>query len=184
VRPLPASFFERDTLRVARDLLGCTLAVKRSGKVERYRITETEAYDGLDDLASHASRGKTKRNEIMFRRAGHIYVYFTYGMHWMLNIVTGPAGYPAAVLIRGAATLDGKTHFNGPAKLTKALGITGAFNGKVFSRKTGLWIEAPKPDAPKPRIAAGPRVGIDYAGPIWSQKPYRFLLVAKRAPTK
>ena len=137
-------------------------------------ITETEAYDGFNDLASHASRGKTRRNEVMFREAGHIYVYFTYGMHWMLNIVTGPAGYPAAVLIRGARTLDGTARHDGPAKLTRAMGITGAFNGRVLSRRLGLWVEAPEPGARKLEITTAPRIGVSYAGPIWSKKHYRF----------
>jgi len=176
VKKLPVSFFIRPTLEVARELVGCYLVVRRNGKIQRCMITETEAYDGFEDLASHASRGKTKRNEIMFRKAGHIYVYFTYGMHWMLNFVTGPADYPAAVLIRGAQTVDGAAHYNGPAILTKAMGITGAFNGQVLSRKVGLWIEEPKPDAPKLKIAATPRIGIDYAGPVWSKKHYRFVV--------
>ena len=151
MRTLPASFFGRPTLEVARELIGCGLAIKRRGKIQRCVITETEAYDGIDDLASHAARGKkTKRNEVMFRRAGHIYVYFTYGMHWMLNVVTGPAGYPAAVLIRGARAEAGNISYPGPAKLTKARGITGAFNGRMLSRKTGLWIQAPRPGHPSP----------------------------------
>lgn len=174
---LPLTFYNRPTLRVARDLIGCQLAIRRNGKVERYVVTEAEAYDGQDDRASHAARGKTKRNEIMFRHAGHIYVYFCYGIHWMLNVVmvTGAEDYPAAVLIRGVETSDGKVHFNGPAKLTKALGITGTFNGQILSKKTGLWLEEPRSDCPKPKIVTSPRIGIDYAGPIWSQKHYRFL---------
>lgn len=171
---LPPTFFNRPTLKVARNLIGCQLAIRRDGKIERYVVTECEAYDGHQDLASHAARGKTKRNEIMFRHAGHIYVYFCYGIHWMLNVVTGDVDYPAAVLIRGVETLDGKVHYNGPAKLTKALGITGEFNGQILSKKTGLWFEEPRPDSPSPKIITSPRIGIDYAGPIWSQKHYRF----------
>ncbi len=176
---LPLSFFDRPTLTVARELLGCHLAIRQDATVRRFVITETEAYDGFSDLASHASRGKTKRNEIMFREAGYLYVYFTYGIHWLLNVVTGPAGYPAAVLIRGAKPLDDSIHYNGPAKLTKALGITGAFNGQILSRQGGLWIEGPKPDQPEPSIITSPRIGIDYAGPIWSQVHYRFVLEGK-----
>lgn len=173
---LPLPFFNRPTLTVARELLGCHLAIRQEGRIRRLVITETEAYDGFDDLASHASRGKTKRTEIMFRAAGHLYVYFTYGMHWLLNVVTGPAGYPAAVLIRGAKPLDATVHYNGPAKLTKALGITGEFNGKRLSRLGGLWLEGPNPAGPVPSISTSPRIGIDYAGPIWSQVHYRFVL--------
>lgn len=176
MRPLAASFFNRPTLRVARELVGCHLTVRRHGRIRRFLITETEAYDGLEDLASHAARGPTPRNEIMFRRAGHVYVYFIYGMHWMLNFVTGPAGYPAAVLIRGARALDGTEDHDGPAKLTKALGITGTLNGRTLSRATGVWVELPPVGAPKPRVKSTPRIGVAYAGPVWSQKPYRFLL--------
>lgn len=176
---VPRSFFDRPTLTVARELLGCHLALRQSDGVRRFTITETEAYDGFSDLASHASRGKTKRNEIMFREAGHLYVYFTYGIHWLLNIVTGPAGYPAAVLIRGAKSVHDSVHYNGPAKFTKAVGITGAINGQILSRQAGLWIEAPHPDQPESTIITSPRIGIDYAGPIWSQVHYRFVLAGK-----
>lgn len=175
VSTLPKAFFNRPALKVARDLIGCHLVVRRNGKIRRYRVTETEAYDGFDDLASHAARGITPRNQVMFREAGHLYVYFVYGMHWMLNIVTGPAGYPAAVLLRGARASDGAAHYDGPAKLTKALGVTGALNGRTLSRRTGLWVEPPKADDPRPKVAAGPRVGVSYAGPVWSRKPYRFM---------
>lgn len=173
---LPLSFFNRPTVTVAREMIGCHLAVRQDGRVRRLVITETEAYDGPNDLACHASRGKTKRTETLFRDAGHLYVYFTYGMHWLLNVVTGPPGYPAAVLIRGTQALDDARHYNGPAKLTKALGITGAFNGQLFSRALGLWLEAPDPAQPTPRILTSPRIGIHYAGPIWSQVHYRFVL--------
>ena len=98
-------------------------------------IIEVEAYDGFHDKASHAARGKTKRNAPMFGHAGHWYVYFTYGMHWMLNIVTGKKGYPAAVLIRGVNGI------HGPARLTKKLKIDGKFDDLPANRKTGLWIE-------------------------------------------
>jgi DNA-3-methyladenine glycosylase len=101
-------------------------------------VTETEASTGPDDLASHASRGRTERNEAMFGPPGTFYVYFVYGMHWMLNIVAGPVGYPAAVLIRGVEGIVG------PGRLTKAIGITGRLNAKVASEETGVWFsEAP-----------------------------------------
>jgi DNA-3-methyladenine glycosylase len=135
------SFFNRSTPKIAHDLIGCVLVHKNGRTIRRLMITETEAYDGSKDKASHASRGKTKRNEIMFRSAGHIYVYFTYGMHWMLNIVTGPEDYPAAVLIRGGIDCDTKMPVNGPARLTKKLGIDGRLNGKRLGRASGLWIE-------------------------------------------
>lgn len=168
---LHLSFFNRPTVDVARDLIGCYLVRKRGNRIMRLIITETEAYDWPSDKASHAHRGKTKRNEIMFREYGHIYVYFTYGVHWMLNIVTGPEDYPATVLIRGV--VEG---LNGPARLTKALGITGKLNGKILSRKAGLWIEKPTKKTPRTRIKSAARIGVDYSGPVWSRKKYRFVL--------
>lgn len=133
-------------------------------------ITETEAYDGFKDKASHASRGKTERNSIMFKPAAHIYVYFTYGMHWMLNIVTRPKDYPAAVLIRG---LEG---VNGPGRLTKKLGITGALSGKKLGRASGLWIERRARRIHPRSIKKAARIGVDYAGPAWAGKKWRFRL--------
>lgn len=133
-------------------------------------INEVEAYDGFNDLASHAARGKTARNAPMFGEAGTIYVYFTYGMHFMLNIVTGPKDYPAAVLIRGVGG------YNGPAKLTKALGINKSFNNKILGKKSGLWFEDRGVVVAKNKIKRTPRIGVASAGPIWSAKKYRFLL--------
>src|SRR3989304_10562893 len=101
MKTLEKKFFVRPTLTVAKDLLGKYLTIRADGKIQRFMITEVEAYDGFKDKASHASRGKTERNTPMFGEAGVWYVYFTYGMHYMLNIVTGPQNYPAAVLIRG-----------------------------------------------------------------------------------
>ena len=200
MKALRPSFFNQPTVKIAEGLIGCylvrqckSLGGKRDGKhggkskTERFIITETEAYDGFNDKASHASRGKTARNEIMFRSAGHIYVYFTYGMHWILNIVTGPKDYPAAVLIRGARSVDGKSKtdgaiLNGPARLTKHLKITGALNGKRLGRASRLWIEIPAKKmldgrSITPRIIKkAPRVGVDYAGPLWSKKKWRFVL--------
>ncbi|MBU6427259.1 DNA-3-methyladenine glycosylase [Patescibacteria group bacterium] len=173
---LTRDFFNRSAVAVARKLLGCILVRKRLGEIERFIITETEAYDGFKDRASHASRGKTARNRIMFKPAGHIYVYFTYGMHWMLNIVTGPEDYPAAVLIRGATSLDGEFSLNGPARLTKKLGITGALNGKSLGKSAGLWIERAPQNIPLSKIKSWPRIGVAYAGPVWAKKKWRFTI--------
>ncbi len=170
---LSKSFFNRPTLKVARDLIGCYLVRKRDNKVERYMITETEAYDGPRDLASHASRGRTKRSEILFGEPGLIYIYFTYGMHWLLNFVTGPKGYPAGVLIRGVEEENG-TPLNGPARITKKLGLTGIIHGLPANKKTGLWVEKGEKINPK-FIKRFPRIGVDYAGPVWSKKKYRFV---------
>ncbi len=123
---------------------------------------------GPHDLAAHSSKGLTPRTAVMFGPPGRWYVYFTYGMHWLLNVVTGRRGHAAAVLIRGLDSV------NGPARITRALRVDKALNAKPVSRRSGLWME----DAGiKPhRIKTSPRIGIDYAGPIWSQKKLRFFL--------
>jgi DNA-3-methyladenine glycosylase len=143
-------------------------------------ITEVEAYDGPLDRASHASHGRTPRTKIMFGPAGQFYVYFTYGMHWLVNIVTGPEDYPAAVLVRAGKYHDAEKRewvaVNGPARLTKFLKITGAQNGKIAGKKTGLWFEDRGTRINRGNIAADKRVGIDYAGPVWKNKLYRFTL--------
>ncbi|MEK7626804.1 MAG: DNA-3-methyladenine glycosylase, partial [Patescibacteria group bacterium] len=162
--------FERPTLAVTKNLLGKYIVRKWRGKIISAMITEVEAYDGLKDKASHASRGITLRNKIMFGPAGCWYVYFTYGMHWMLNIVTGKEGYPAAVLIRGLEEI------NGPARVTKFLHIDKKLNGKKADKRSGLWIEESKTLRVRPRIKKSPRIGVDYAGPIWSKKHYRFYI--------
>jgi len=125
---LSKKFFDRRTTIVAKDLIGKYILRQWRGKQIALMITETEAYDGPRDLASHGSRGRTKRTEIMFNEAGLFYVYFVYGMHWLLNIVTGPKDYPAAVLIRAGSYYDPKIKkeviINGPARLTKFLNIS------------------------------------------------------------
>lgn len=178
-------FFNRDAAIVAKELLGKYLVRKINDKEIALMITEVEVYDGFEDKASHAHRGKTKRNEVMFGDAGRFYVYLVYGMHWMLNVVTGEKDYPAAVLIRG---VEG---FDGPAKLTKFLKIDKKFNGKKANlpatalaeegKETGLWIEDRGIDIKKKDIKSTPRIGVGYAGPIWSKKHYRFLLNGETA---
>jgi DNA-3-methyladenine glycosylase len=163
------SFFDRSAEAVAHDLIGCRLNWRNGDKAESRIITETEAYIGPQDLASHAARGRTKRNEPMFGPPGTIYVYFVYGMHWMLNIVTGPIGFPAAVLIR---SLEGIT---GPGRLTKAAGIDGSLNGRVAIEETGVWFSE-GPQSQQHKIMRSARIGVIYAGPVWSSKPYRFSL--------
>lgn len=167
---LPQSFFECPVLTVAHALIGCYLVRRIDGRITRYMITETEAYDGIHDLACHASKGRTRRTEVMFGPAGYAYVYFVYGIHWMLNIVTGAKGYPSAVLIRGVEGIDG------PARLTKKLGVTGILNGKKLNRKNGLWIEKGDEKILDKKIKRMARIGVDYAGPIWSKKKWRFVL--------
>jgi DNA-3-methyladenine glycosylase len=182
---LGKDFFNKPTTVVARELLG--KYVVRAMKPQKaslgeivLMITEVEAYDGPLDLASHASRGMTPRNIVMFGEAGHWYVYFTYGMHWMANVVTGPKEYPAAILLRAGTYRDPKTnewiHVNGPARLTKFLKIDKQFNEKPANRKTGLWFEDRGTIVKKKNIVASKRIGVDYAGPIWSRKKYNFKL--------
>ncbi|MEK9185237.1 MAG: DNA-3-methyladenine glycosylase, partial [Patescibacteria group bacterium] len=139
---LNQKFFERSAVVVAKDLIGCFL-IKRlnDGKIARFMKTETEAYEGLKDKASHASGGETARNKVMFRQAGMWYIYFTYGMHYILNIVCGGVGHPAAVLIRGVISEEGEKIL-GPARLTKKLKVDKSFNGLSATPKNNLWIES------------------------------------------
>ncbi len=166
---LQKEFFEKPTLRVARELLGKYLVRRVGGKTIAIAITETEVYDGFDDLASHARRGQTPRNTPMYGEAAVAYVYFTYGMHWMLNIVCGKEKYPAAVLIRGAGGIVG------PARLTKALSIDKRLNHQKLGKKLGLWIEDRGLKVTKKDYEATGRIGVDYSGD-WAQKPLRFVL--------
>lgn len=171
---LPSSFFNRPTLVVAEELVGKFLVIQEAdGREAAFMICEVEAYDGPEDRASHAFRGKTKRTNVMFGEAGFWYVYLIYGTYWMLNIVTGPEAYPAALLIRAAGEYDG------PGKLTKALKIDKRFHEKLACKETGLWIEDRAEDGGETRplrVWKTPRVGVEYAGPIWSKKLYRFVL--------
>jgi DNA-3-methyladenine glycosylase len=175
-QPLAAAFYERPADRVARDLLGARLVVRApDGGLSRHVVFETEAYLGAHDLACHGSKGMTKRNAVMFGPAGRWYVYLCYGMHWMLNVVTGAEGVPAAVLIRGAG------EFVGPGRVTRGLGIDKAFDGRAAARTTGLWLEAGEPVGPR-RISRTPRIGVGYAG-AWAEKPLRFVVDPAKLPT-
>jgi len=178
---LQKSFFERPTVVVAKELLGKYLVRKRGSKKIACMIVETEAYDGFKDKASHAHRGKTARNEVMFGHAGHWYVYFTYGMHFMLNVVTGKREYPAAVLIRGVLC-NGKI-MDGPAKLTKFLKIDKILNTLPAVKKSGLWIENRGVKVKSSEIKRTPRIGVHYAGE-WTKKPYRFVLKQSGLPVR
>ncbi len=168
-REIQPEFFKRKTLVVAKDLLGCYIVRKIGRKIERYRITEVEAYIGPHDLACHSSKGRTKRTEVMYGEAGHFYVYFIYGMHWLLNVVTEKKGFPSAILIRGVEGVKG------PGRVTKKLHINGKFHGIGAAEKNGLWFE-PRDKNLKFKIKRSARIGVDYAGPIWAKKEYRFEL--------
>lgn len=167
---LAKNFFKRDALKVAEELIGKFL-VRKIGKREiAVMITEVEAYDGPRDLASHASRGMTARNVVMFDEGGCFYIYLCYGMYNMLNIVTGERDYPAAILIRGVEGYDG------PGKLTRYLKIDRSFDKEKIIPKTKLWIEDRAVEINKKDIKKTPRIGVDYAGPVWKNKLYRFVL--------
>jgi DNA-3-methyladenine glycosylase len=159
----------KGTVALARGLLGKYLVRRRrNGRIEAHLITEVEAYHGESDLASHASRGRTRRTEVLYAAGGVWYVYLCYGIHEMLNLVVGPPEHPAAVLIRGVSGIPG------PGRLTRALAIGRALNGQPVSRKTGLWIEDRGMRVPRRAVQASPRVGVEYAGPVWAGKPWRF----------
>jgi DNA-3-methyladenine glycosylase len=164
---LTKKFYRRDVLEVAPELLGKDLCIKLpDGSAGRYRITETEAYRGEEDRACHASKGKTRRTEIMYSAGGRVYVYFVYGMYWMMNIVTGPEDVPQAVLIRAV------TGFHGPGKLTRALGIKGDLYGEELENSERIWVED---RGIKSTFIRTPRIGIDYAGEPWKDLPWRFV---------
>lgn len=166
---LPPVWFERDALSVARDLLGARLCrLLPDGTTVSWAITEVEAYIGSEDRACHAHKGRTARTEVMFGPAGVWYVYFCYGIHWLANIVTGPAGAPAAVLLRGAGPLAG------PARLTKALAVDRTQNGQPSAVASGFWIAAGHA-VPEAEVSRGPRIGVDYAGPDWASRPFRLI---------
>lgn len=166
---LAQHFFNRPALKAAKDLIGKYLVRRYKDKTNAYMIKEVEAYVGPHDKASHASRGKTKRTEIMFGEAGNFYIYLIYGMYWMLNVVTDKNDYPSAILIRG---LEG---ISGPGRLTKALKIGKKLNGKEAVPQNGLWFEDRGIRIPKRQIKRTPRIGVSYAGK-WAEKPYRFVL--------
>jgi DNA-3-methyladenine glycosylase len=187
-RRLPRDFFCRSTLLVARELLG-----KRLVKIDDQRvrlsgtISETEAYIGTDDLACHARAGKTKRNAAMWGPAGHIYMFFTYGTHWMLNFVCEEEGFPAAVLIRGILPQEGLTLMrqrrkrptdseltDGPAKLCQALALDHSFDGHDLCHPSSrLFVEEGNFNQ-RFSVTVGPRVGLNNVPEPWKSIPWRF----------
>ena len=185
----PRSSFERPTRQLAQTLLGCRLVRLWHGRRLSGLIVETEAYIGESDQACHARFGRTPRNAVMYGPPGFAYVYFTYGMHWMLNIVSEPADSPAAVLIRALEPLDGvevmerhrhtavaRDLTSGPAKLCQALRIDQTVNGvDLCDAAGGLWIEDGRP-VPARSILRGPRVGLFNTPEPWKSKPWRYWL--------
>lgn len=182
VKPLARSFYTRPTLEVAHDLLGRTLLAADNGGFVGGRIVEVEAYIGEEDPACHASGGPTRRTTVMYGDPGHAYVYFTYGHHWMLNVVTEERGFPAAVLIRAIEPQIGLDRIrrrrnsvaepqwtNGPGKLTAALGITGQDNGSDL-RGSRLVITGRRPRDLRMGVSA--RVGVS----LGADTPWRFYI--------
>jgi DNA-3-methyladenine glycosylase len=177
---VPREFYARDTVEVARELLGKLVVVPGAAPRRRGRIVETEAYDGPRDQASHAFRGPTPRNAPMFGEPGHAYVYLIYGMWNCLNLVTREPGHPSAVLLRAldfegldeAAGSDPRAGA-GPGKLCAALGVDRSFTGEDVVDGKVIWLEDDGCVVPARQIARGPRVNVDYAG-TWAKRPWRF----------
>lgn len=171
---LPQSFYDRDTIVVAQELLGKYL-VRRAGGVERVgRIVEVEAYLGAHDRAAHSSRGLTPRTRVMFGPPGFAYVYLIYGMHWCMNVVTQAEGHASAVLLRAVEpveNIEGRTQ--GPALLCKAMGIDGRLNGHDLLGDDLYVAAAPSP--PPVKIVKRARIGVDYAG-HWARRLLRFYI--------
>jgi DNA-3-methyladenine glycosylase len=185
---LPRSFFARPALVVARQLLGTRLVHLQDGQRIAGIIIEAEAYRGEEDLGCHCRAGRTARTQVMYGPPGHAYVYFTYGMHWMLNFVVEQENFPAAVLIRAILPTEGiefiaarrrgqpaQLSTNGPAKICQALDIDRRFNGAdLCSPAAQLFVEPGEPidDA---RVTIGPRVGLNNVPEPWKSVPWRFL---------
>ncbi len=191
-KKLPRSFYAQSTRKVARNLLGSRLVRVEHHKGNTRRISgiiiETEAYCGEKDLGCHAKAGRTKRTEVMYGPPGFSYVYFTYGMHWLLCAVTRPEGKPEAVLIRAIEPEEGievieerrgkqrrKVWTDGPAKLTQALGIVGEHNGlDMTGHEAIIFVEAGEP-IPDLQVSVGPRIGLYTVPEPWKSKPWRYL---------
>ena len=189
-RPLPRSFYARETLTVAREILGCVLVREIGGELLRGRIVEAEAYVGEEDKACHARAGRTPRTDPLYGPPGFAYVYLTYGMHYMLNAVTEPAGWPAAVLIRAVEPLQGIERMargrgfsarsavkpqaiaSGPAKLCQAFGLDLRQNRSDLLGPA-VWIEPGDP-VPDSRVAVSARIGCQTAPAPWDLIPWRF----------
>ena len=199
---LEPSFFQRDVLEVARELLGSTLVSTIGGAEVRMRVVETEAYHERERGAHCHGGRKTPRTEVMFRAGGISYIYFLYGMHWNFNVVTGPQGSGQAVLVRGAVPLadeetlalirtrrgwrpggrqpparvlrDPSRWCDGPAKLCQALALTGEYNARPLTPEEGVWLEWGS-QVDEADVVRGPRIGIDYAGDD-AALPWRYLV--------
>jgi DNA-3-methyladenine glycosylase len=186
---VPREFFERPVLEVAPDLLGCLVVHDSAGGRVVVRLTEVEAYNGAADPGSHAFRGQTSRNAVMFGRAGHVYVYFTYGMHWCMNLVCGPVGVASAVLLRAGQVVEGvqlakarrpaarrdAELARGPARLTMALGVDGSRNGVDACDPASALRIRPGDPVSSALVHSGPRIGLTLA----TERPWRFWLAGE-----
>ena len=189
---IPREFYNRSTLIIARELIGSRLVRMLDGKKLVGLITETEAYIGEKDLGCHAKAGRTARTAVMYGSPGHAYIYFTYGNHWMLNVVTEREGFPAAVLLRAIQPIEGAEIMTrrrsgrdtfGPGKLTQAMAISKSENGvDLTNAESGLWIE-PAQVVPDRLVTKGPRVGLNNVPEPWKSKPWRFLVKGWRVET-
>jgi len=185
---IPRAFFDRPTLQVARELLGARLVhLQPDGRRVSGLIVETEAYIGEEDQGCHARAGRTPRTAVMYGPPGHAYVYFTYGMHWLFNVVTEREGFPAAVLVRALWPLEGleiiaarragrprSQWTDGPAKLCQALGIDGRHHGlDLCAPDAPLFLEFDR-TFPDESVTIGPRVGLNTVPEPWKSIPWRF----------
>ena len=161
-------FYIRDVLDVAPELPGKTMVIRLpDGSIGRFKVTEVEAYRGIEDKACHAFKGRTARTEIMYHEGGRLYIYFIYGMYWMMNIVTAEKDNPQAVLIRGIED------YPGPGKLTKSLGIDKSYYGEDLVYSERIWLED---NGVSCSVKTGLRIGVDYAGEYWKSRPWRYFL--------
>ncbi|HOK94356.1 MAG TPA: DNA-3-methyladenine glycosylase [Candidatus Pacearchaeota archaeon] len=173
---LQRGFYTRPTLEVAKDLLGKYIVRKYKGRELQGKIIETEAYIGPQDKASHAYQGKiTQRNKAEYLIGGHIYIYLVYGMYWQLNITTFKEGKPECVLIRALDSNLGNLA-NGPGKLCRYLKLDKSFYGEDLTKSKRIWLEDRGEKIKQNQIITTPRIGIDYAGPYWSHRKWRFLI--------
>lgn len=186
---LPREFFNRSTLTVAKNLLGKTLIKETPQGTIHAKIVDVEAYIGPKDKACHASKGRTKRTEIMFGPAGYTYVYLIYGMYHCLNLVTDREEYPAAILIRGIEVLDHPapsvppTRIDGPGRVCRFLEIDRTHNALDATSGIEIWVEDSGETISRKQIQALPRIGVDYAGD-WANKLWRFCLPAPPSKRK
>jgi DNA-3-methyladenine glycosylase len=178
---LSRTYFNRPTVTVARSLIGKYLVRAIDGRILAGKIVEVEAYVGPEDKACHASKGRTKRTDVMFGPGGVAYVYLIYGMYHCLNVVTEREEFPSAVLIR-AIEIDGEL-INGPGRLCRALQIDRRLNRVDLTIGESLWFEDRGALVKRGDVEAHPRIGVDYAGE-WAKKPWRFRLRRVTVPTR